>query len=223
VLDLRRLAWGICLLTLAVVASAIVLVVINRESIHGLDDASQIEIVLPIGCAILGGLVASRQPRNALGWIFLAISFANGLPGLSDQYTRFAQITDPGAPFSPWIPWAGQLTDSLVNPAGLAVIAMLLIPNGRLLSPAWRWVAWIGAALTAGLVIFSRGWADLKRPRDWACHSNGAMTAEGAHIGRPASTCSHTTPERPLDGRMAIIAGAGAVGRRGAGGARRGT
>jgi class 3 adenylate cyclase len=150
-----RLAWGICLLTLAVVAGAIVLVVINRDSIHNADQANVIEIVLPISFALLGALVASQQPRNLLGWLFLAISFANGLPGLTEQYARYALVTAPGAPFTPWIAWVGNLSDSLVYPAGLALMAMLLIPNGRLLSPRWRWVAWAGVVTTAVLVTMT--------------------------------------------------------------------
>jgi class 3 adenylate cyclase len=147
--SLSRLAWGLCVLTLAVAAAALVLVVVNLASIADIEQANIIEIVLPIGFAVLGGLVASRQPRAVHGWVFLAISFCNALPGLAAQYTRYALVTAPGAPFTPWIPWLGNLTDSLVYPAGLAVIAMLLIPNGRLLSPRWRYVAWVGVALTA--------------------------------------------------------------------------
>jgi class 3 adenylate cyclase len=145
----------VCAFALAVVGAAIVLAVINRDSIRSPDDASAIEIVLPIGFAILGGLVTSRQPRNALGWVFLGIALANGIPGLTEQYTRFARITESQAPFSPWIAWIGELTQTLVYPAGLALLAMLLTPNGRLLSPNWRWVAWAGAALTFVLLIFT--------------------------------------------------------------------
>jgi hypothetical protein len=58
---LGRLAWRICFLTLAVVAVASLLVVLNRESIHSLHEANAIEIVVPVSWAVLGGLVASRQ------------------------------------------------------------------------------------------------------------------------------------------------------------------
>jgi class 3 adenylate cyclase len=150
---MRRLAWGICLITLAVVASAIVLVVVNLEAIHNADEANAIEIVLPIGFGIIGGLVASRQPRNALGWLFLAISLANAIPGLTAQYTRLALVTAPGTPFSPWVPWFGNFTDSLVYPAGLAVFTMLVIPNGHFISPRWRIVAWAGVGVTLLLIV----------------------------------------------------------------------
>jgi class 3 adenylate cyclase len=148
-----RVAWALCVLTLLIVAAAILLVIVNRQSIHDLDAANAIEIVLPIGFAILGGLVASRQPGNALGWLFLGISLANAIPGLTAQYTRFALGTQPGAPFSSWIPWFGMLTDSLVYPAGIALWAMLLIPNGTLLSPRWRNVGYAGVVLTAVLAF----------------------------------------------------------------------
>ncbi len=147
------MAWGICLITLAVVAGAIGLAIVNLDAIHDVDEANAIEIVLPIGFAILGGLVASRQPGNALGWLFLAISFCNGLPGLTSQYTRFALVTEPGAPFSPWISWIGYVTASLVYPAGLALAAIIRMPNGQLLSSRWRLVQWAGVAVTTLLVL----------------------------------------------------------------------
>jgi class 3 adenylate cyclase len=146
--QITRLAWAICLLTLAVVSAAIVLVLVNLESIQNPDQANAIEIILPIGFAILGGVVAARQPSNVLGWLFLAIALLNAIPGPTTQYTRLALVTRPGMPFSPWIPWIGDLASTFVYPAGLAAMIMLVIPNGRLLSPRWRVVAWAGVVTT---------------------------------------------------------------------------
>jgi class 3 adenylate cyclase len=150
-----RVAWLLCLATLLTVAATVVLVVGNRASIHSVEDANAIEIVLPIGFAVLGALVAARQPRNAMGWLFLTIAFLNALPGLTTQWMRLALVTDRTAPFSPWVPWVGNLTSSLVYPSGLALLVMLLIPNGRLLSPRWRYVGYAGAVVTAVLVTVS--------------------------------------------------------------------
>ena len=147
------LAWSLAGLILVVVATTAVLVFLNRDSIHNIDEANLIEIVLPIGFAFVGGLVASRLPANPLGWVFLAISLCNAIPGTTIQYTRYAFATHPGAPFTAWIPWFGNLTDSFVYPAGLATLALLLIPNGRFLSDRWRLVAWAGTVLTAALVV----------------------------------------------------------------------
>jgi class 3 adenylate cyclase len=149
----RLLAWGLCVVTLAIVAVAAAMVVANLASIHDPNEANAIEIVLPIGFAILGALVASFQPRNALGWIFLVIALFQAIPGAADQYTRYALLTAPGAPYTPWILWIGELTNLLIYPAGLAALAFLLTPNGHLLSPRWRWVAWSGAVVTAVFAV----------------------------------------------------------------------
>jgi len=150
---LSILAWGVCLVTFVVVATTSVLVWLNLETIRDPNEANLIEIVLSISWAVLGGLVASRQPSNALGWVFLALALLNALPGVTGQYMRYALLTQPEVPFTAWIPWVGDLAAALVYPAGLAALAFLLTPNGHFLSPRWRWVAWIGAGLTVALVI----------------------------------------------------------------------
>jgi class 3 adenylate cyclase len=71
------------------------------------------------------------------------------------QYTRYAFLTQPGAPFTPWIPWAGSLAGSLVYPAGLASIALLLIPDGHFLSPRWRVVGWVAVGFTVILMALT--------------------------------------------------------------------
>jgi class 3 adenylate cyclase len=136
-------------------AAALALAIANRASITSPDEANAVQIVLPIGFAILGGLVTSRQPGNALGWVSLAVALTMALSGLTGQYTRYAVVTDPRAPFSPWIPLIGQVAEITVYPAGFATLALLVTPDGRFLSPAWRRVAWAGAAITAVLVVFT--------------------------------------------------------------------
>ena len=149
------MAWGTCVATLAVVVATSVMVLLNLETISNPDEANLIEIVLPISFALLGALVASRQPSNSLGWVFLAIALIMALSGVTQQYTRFALVTQPGAPFSVWIPWVSDVTGPLVYPAGLALLAFLLTPNGRFLTPRWRWVAWSGTVVTAVIVVLT--------------------------------------------------------------------
>jgi class 3 adenylate cyclase len=149
------LAWGTCVVTLGLVAATVVLVLLNLQTIHDPDQANLIEIVLPIGFAVLGGLVGSRQPSNRLGWVFLVLGMLTALTGVTRQYTRFALVTQAGAPFTAWIPWVGEFVSPIVYPAGLATLAFLLTPNGYFLSPRWRWVAWSGAMITAVLVILT--------------------------------------------------------------------
>jgi class 3 adenylate cyclase len=149
------LAWGTSVVTLTTVAATSVLVLLNLESIRDPDQANLIEIVLPISFAVLGALVASRQPSNTLGWVFLAIALITAVSGVTRQYTRFALVTQPGMPFTVWIPWVSDVIEPLVYPAGLAALAFLVTPNGRFLSSRWKWVAWSGAAVTAAIIVLT--------------------------------------------------------------------
>lgn len=160
------------------VAATSVLVLLNLQTIHDPEKANLIQIVLPVSFALLGALVASRQPGNTLGWVFLVLAPLLAISGVTRQYTRYALVTQPGAPFTAWIPWVGEFVAPLVYPAGLAVLAFLLTPNGHLLSPRWRWVAWSGAIVTTVLVILTisaPGIGDLSVPNPTAVPAIGGL------------------------------------------------
>ena len=196
----RLLAWSACIAALLVVAATAGLVIVNRDSIQSLYEANPIEIVLPIGYAILGALVASRQPANAMGWLFLAIAFVNAVPGLTTQYTRYAQFTNTAAPFTAWIPWLGYVASTLVYPGGLATLAVLLIPNGRFLSPRWRVVAWAGVALTVAILAI-----DILDP--------GALVLEGLPvIPNPTGVAAFAGTSAGTPGSVLFLAGLGVIG-----------
>ena len=196
----RPIAWSVCIATLLVVAATAGLVILNRDSIRSLFEASPIEIVLPIGYAILGWLVASRQPTNAMGWLFLAIAFCNAVPGLTTQYTRYAQFTDTAAPFTAWVPWLGYVSSALVYPAGLATLAMLLIPNGRFLSPRWPLVAWAGSAVTVALLVL-----DILDP--------GALVLAGLPvIPNPTGVAAFAGTSTGTPGSVLFLAGLAVIG-----------
>jgi class 3 adenylate cyclase len=149
----RLIAWSICVLTLLLAAATALLAFINRASIQTIDQTSAAEIVLPISYGILGALVASRQSRNATGWILLAMALAMSVNGAATQFTRYALLTNPQAPFTAWIPWFGSVALTVVYPGGLGPIVMALTPNGRLLSPRWSWVPWSAVVVTVLLVL----------------------------------------------------------------------
>lgn len=86
---------------------------------------------------IIGLLLASRRPENALGWVMLGIGVAGLLPG--DAYGSYALHT--GLPGGDWAFAAVSWT--WVPVIGLAgTFVLLLFPDGHLPSPRWRWFAW---------------------------------------------------------------------------------
>ena len=95
--------------------------------------------------AVVGALVASRRPRNPIGWLFLAFAVVAVLVASADQYAVYALIEHPGSlPGGDWVAW---LASGIWHPAfGFFVFAFLLFPDGRLPSARWRLVARIAAA-----------------------------------------------------------------------------
>jgi uncharacterized membrane protein YeiH len=66
-----RLAWSLCVACVVGVGGALVLQVLNGTA--GLESVS---LPAAVAFAVVGALVASRQPRNRVGWLLLAAACA---------------------------------------------------------------------------------------------------------------------------------------------------
>jgi hypothetical protein len=86
-------------------------------------------------CAV-GALIASRRPDNILGWLFCTVSLVASFAVAGRLYVvAFAlPAREPAA-----------LAVGLASNLGLVLLtySLLLFPDGRLPSPAWRPFAWI--------------------------------------------------------------------------------
>ncbi|MFL5737735.1 MAG: histidine kinase [Actinomycetota bacterium] len=142
----RGLAWPIAILCLLVCATTATFAFLNRSAIHSLDKADPTEVIVPIGFAIIGAMLASRLSRNPIGWIFLGIAFFAGVPGIATQYTLRSTRIHP-LPATAWVAWTHDWMAWLVFPAGLALFFFLLFPDGKLQSPRWRRFAWVSVAI----------------------------------------------------------------------------
>jgi signal transduction histidine kinase len=150
---LRHLAWPLGVLSLLISAATATLAFMNRSAIHSLDEASPIEVILPIGFAVIGALLVSRRSRSPIGWIFLGIAIFTGLPGIATQYV-FRSWHFHRLPAVSWVGWTNDWVSWLVFPPGLATFLFLLFPDGRLPSRRWRWLAWTAALLLVVGVAF---------------------------------------------------------------------
>ncbi|MER7506399.1 sensor histidine kinase [Nonomuraea pusilla] len=115
-----------------------------------------VSLILPA----VGWLLAVRRPRNAYGWLLLAVALCVALGGLGIALLPFLGEEQAAAPASVLV---SVLTSLMSVSYGLSwVFVPLLFPEGRLPSPRWRPVAvaaavaigveWIGVLLHPGRV-----------------------------------------------------------------------
>jgi hypothetical protein len=145
-----RLAWALAGGTLVLLAS-------SAAFRGGGAHASVLVVMLALTFSVVGALIASRHPGNAIGWIFLAVAVSTGLGGAAAAYAEHwlggdggsRALGETGAWYASlsWIPF-------ILVPC---TFLLLLFPDGRLPSRRWRWVAWcagvgiVGGFVTGGL------------------------------------------------------------------------
>jgi len=151
---LRHLAWPLGVLGLLIPAASATLVFLNRSAIHTVDEAALPGVVVPIGFAVIGALLASRRSRNRIGWIFLGIAVLAGVEGLATEYV-FRSLHFHRLPFVAWMAWLQSWVIWLVFPMGLVLFLFLLFPDGRFQSRRWRWLGWVAATFTTAGVILN--------------------------------------------------------------------
>jgi hypothetical protein len=102
--------------------------------------------VLFLTFPLVGALIASRRPKNAVGWLCLAIGLLWALIGVLDYYSYYGAATPGSFPFP--VVMAG-ISDWIWVPAMglLGTYVLLLFPDGRLPSRRWRPLAWLSGTV----------------------------------------------------------------------------
>ena len=101
----------------------------------------------------MGALIASRHPRNPVGWLLCAAGLAYALHVLTQGYAVHALLGDPGAlPGGRYVAWLEESTRLFAIPL-VGTFGVLLFPTGRLPSRRWRPAAWLATAMFAGLLV----------------------------------------------------------------------
>ncbi|MFN2452498.1 MAG: ATP-binding protein [Candidatus Dormibacteria bacterium] len=145
------LAWTACGLSLLMIAASVILPAVDSGTANGGPS-----FWVALGFPVVGALIASRRPGNAVGWIFCVI----GLTQAGDQLAgAIGHLTRAVVPLADEARWVGVWL--WIPGLGLIMTFMLLLfPNGRLLSRRWRIAAFAAGAgiLSAMLSVASLSW-----------------------------------------------------------------
>jgi hypothetical protein len=123
-----------------------------------------VALVIGVPCAGVGVVVARRQPRNPIGWLFLVIAACLILGTDGSDYALLAYRPGRHFPLGPAALVLGELWGQGLE---LLIVVVLLFPDGRLSSRFWRW------ALRAFWVVYTGHLVAL------------AVATAGALAGRP--------------------------------------
>ena len=156
-------------------AAAVPLAVLAHQATAG--NLLIIPLMIPFGA--VGVVVANRQPRNAIGWILIALALTVVLGTDAGFYAVLAyRLGDH------WLP-LGRLAVAL-SPAWIPVpvlmpIPILLFPDGRVPGGLWRWTFWVYLVLIASFLA-AQGATDVGSFTDshLIVASDGQLAAENA-------------------------------------------
>jgi hypothetical protein len=144
-------AWSLFVCALALVPVGLVLAIAGHGQLDlppGRESELLVEVVAEVAAvlfAVVGLLVARKQPANPIGWIFLVSAVGLAVMGAAYGYADLALYGGKD-----WVggDWAAWLTSWLfIAPVFVApCLVAQLFPDGRPLSPRWRRVLWLSLA-----------------------------------------------------------------------------
>jgi signal transduction histidine kinase len=147
----RRLARGWWLLTMVLLVLTFVLASLSHGEVKP-DVFGTLTILIGMTTfATVGALIASRLPRNPIGWLFSGIAFGFILWAFRLAYVVYGLVASPGSfPGVTFVAWFGSWLPLLAITS--IPLVFLLFPNGSPPSRRWRLVGWIAIG-GAGLVV----------------------------------------------------------------------
>ena len=91
------LAWSLCALSLVLTALCLLLAFNHSHPNTYIYDYWLENTVLPISFSIIGAIIASRLPANAVGWLFCAAASVAAVAHFSAEYAIYALVAQPGS------------------------------------------------------------------------------------------------------------------------------
>src|SRR3712207_536759 len=150
------LAWSIWALCMVLFATTLLLLFLTPP-IASKPTAEALTVllrVMALSFPTVGAFVASRRPKNSIGWIFCGTGLLTGVRSFAEAYADYALVARagslPGGEYMAWIAtWLGPPVVSLAVP-----LVLLVFPEGKLLDRPWWIVVWVAAG---GAALFTLG------------------------------------------------------------------
>ena len=143
----RRLAWSLWVTAVVLTAAGLFFLALNGSTETpnsiGSPVIDGVFAAFFLSFATVGALIAARQPRNPIGWLFLGGGLAAALEEPLLGWSTYALVTEPGS--LPGGAAAALVADAVWLPslASATLFMFVLFPTGRPPSRRWRPFVWI--------------------------------------------------------------------------------
>ena len=159
----RGLIGGLAALIVAEAVGAVVLsAVAGWDFAKALDSFVVSNVVLGLSFGLCGALVAWHRPSNPVGWLLTVAGLLHGLTAVTSPVAELLVENDAADS----LVRATETVILLAWPWAIAVclpLFLMLFPDGRLVSPAWRWAV-VAVVLTAPAFAFGDWTSDPIEP-----------------------------------------------------------
>jgi hypothetical protein len=163
-----RLAWALCVLSVALAVASVGLAFFNGENLLELvANHHAIGILDALVLSVVGALIVVRDRRHLLAWLLLVDSLLLATFNFASQYGLLAlgltsrHVSLPGGELCSWLAGWTNLPGIVLG----VVFLVLLFPDGRLPSRRW-WPLAVAGAVTAVVptVVLAVGYWPLRGP-----------------------------------------------------------
>ena len=144
-----RLPWVLWGGGMLLLATTLTLTYLNRHTAFDEDPYFvPIAVVMIIGYSTVGAVLASRAPKNPVGWLLMTVGLAFVATGASSEYLTYLYETTEDPPA--WGPIVGLVSNAMYLPMfGSVILLVLLFPSGDVPGPRWRRLPAVIVALVA--------------------------------------------------------------------------
>ena len=154
---LTLLAWSVLMLCVVLLALTALLDHYTQSlPERGVQNIYAFFAVPMLVYATVGTIVASRRPKNPVGWTLCTIGFVFGAQSFATAYADYALLVRPGSPL-PGAVYIAFVSQSLIGLPVLALAATLLIllfPDGRVSDRSFWFVPWVAVGASTALVLW---------------------------------------------------------------------